>query len=91
MIVVLDPTNDPIEMQTQWAQRLSSINGSILGVIDNGKRNSQQMLRSLVEALREKYSFEVVWIHKKNASLPMPAVLLEQLKSCHAVVSGIGD
>lgn len=91
-MIVLDPTNDPIEVQSKLAPRLESVKGAVLGVVDNGKKNSETLLQAVVEAIQGKHDIaQVVWIHKTNPSLPMPASMLEQLKSCNAVIAGIGD
>lgn len=89
--IVLDPTEGPVESENSLAPRLSEVNGKRIAFINNGKRNSDVFLSALAEEFRERYRAEVVWFDKKNPSLPFPEAMLDQLKSCHAVVAGVGD
>lgn len=91
-LTVLDPTEGATEVQTEMAPRLESLSGKVLGIVNNSKWHSDLFLRALQEAIQEKVQLQdVVWIEKGNASLPMTDAMLEQLKACHAVVSGVGD
>ncbi|CAM3844806.1 hypothetical protein GCM10009865_04820 [Aeromicrobium ponti] len=90
-VIVLDPTEGPVETENHLAARLSDVSGKRVAFINNGKRNSDVFLSALAEEFRENHHAEVVWFDKKNPSLPFPDALLDQLKSCHAVVAGVGD
>jgi hypothetical protein len=92
-IFVLDPTSGTIEGENNLAPRLSTLEGKVLAVVNNGKRNSDVLLKQIATQIKEKYRLkDVLWIEKKNASLPMTDSDLEKLKtSAHAVISGVGD
>lgn len=90
-VIVLDPTEGPVETENVLAPRLSDVKGRKIAFINNGKRNSDVFLSALAEEFRENHLAEVVWFDKKNPSLPFPDAMLDQLKSCHAVVAGVGD
>lgn len=92
-VIVLNPTTDTIkESETSLAPRLSTLNGKVLGIVNNGKRNSDVFLQFLANQIKEAYQLkEILWINKLNVSLPMTDHDLEQLKSAHAVIAGVGD
>jgi hypothetical protein len=91
-IIVLDPSVGPTITEAKYANRLNSLSGKSLGVVNNGKRNSDVFLSALLDAIKDEFQLkEVLWINKKNPSLPVSSSVLEQLKNCHAVVAGVGD
>lgn len=90
--VVLNPTEGSSIAAGKLAERLSTLNGKVLGVISNGKRNSDVFMQHLLTNVQKKYDLkEVIWIDKINASLPIPHDVLEQLNSTQALLSGVGD
>ncbi len=90
-MVVLDPTEGPVEAENHLAPRLSEVDGKRIVFINNGKRNSEVLLSALAEELKRRHRLEIIWIDKKNPSLPFPEAMLEQLRSSHGVIAGIGD
>jgi hypothetical protein len=91
-LTVLDPSTGPVVPEKKLAPRLTSLDGKVLAVINNGKINSDAFLQSVVDGIRELHTLsDVIWIDKPNASMPAGAEILEQLKSAHAVVAGVGD
>jgi hypothetical protein len=91
-IIVLDPTSDTDTQPKALAPRLTSLEGRKLGVLDNRKANADRLF-DLVEAiLRERYAAEVVRrCQKPDFSRPAPAAMLDDLNSCEAVITGVGD
>jgi len=75
------------------APRPGSLNGKTLGLLANGKRNSDRLLDKVGTLLAEHYQFkEVVARNKGNASRPCPDNLLqEMLAQCDVVVTATGD
>lgn len=91
-IVVLNPTTEALKGETTMAQRLTTLEGKVLGVVNNSKRNSDVFLQFLVKRIKESFQLkEIIWINKSNPSLPMTDHALEQLKLTHAVIAGVGD
>jgi hypothetical protein len=91
-ILVLNPTTETIKGETSMAPRLTTLDGKILGIVNNSKRNSDVFLEFLVNRIKETYQLkDVLWINKRNPSLPMTDHVLEQLKLTHAVITGVGD
>lgn len=90
--IVLNPAQESTVAEEKMADRLTSLDHRVLGVINNGKRNSDIFLQHLLGLIQQRHDLkDVIWIDKKNASLPMTNVTLEQLQSCHAVIAGVGD
>lgn len=75
------------------ARRPRSLDGKVLGVLDNGKWNAGKLLAGIVEALRKDHGFqEVVLVKKPAFSRPAPPELLDDLaRRCDVVVTAIGD
>ena len=91
-IVVLNPTADSEPHLEQLAPRLTSLEGRKLGVLDNRKANADRLF-DLVEAiLRERFQAQVVVrCQKPDFSRPAPEATLADLRSCEAVITGVGD
>ncbi len=92
-IEVLDPTVDSIPAQAVIAPRPETLDGVVVGLLANGKRNSVELLEMVQEVLADRYEFKsVVARNKGNASRPCPADLLEELaEECEVVITASGD
>ncbi|GAX90642.1 hypothetical protein [Effusibacillus lacus] len=95
--VVLHPAHESNEKNnsesgSSMAERLESLENKVIAVINNGKRNSDVFLKWLCEQIQSRYPVkQIVWIDKSNPSLPLQNEVLWQLRSCHAVIAGVGD
>ena len=69
------------------------LEGKHLGLLANGKGNSEELLEAVLEELKQHYEFPVVmWRNKGNASRPASADILDELaRTCDVVVTAIGD
>ena len=92
-IEVLDPTVLPQKESTLLADRPETLNGSIVGLLANGKRNSEQLLEHVYEILNEKHNLGVMIADNKgNASRPCPPELLQDMADkCDIVITASGD
>src|SRR5438132_9994968 len=88
--IVLDPTLD-VEA-TQVAQAPRPVHISTLGLLDNGKRNSDKLLRMVTDKmLAEHPDVKINYYRKLGAYRPAPAALLDQVVAENdAVLVGIG-
>jgi hypothetical protein len=91
--IVLDPTDGPIKTSFTLAPRPENLKGVTLGVIDNGKKNSDYLLKGIREKLQAKEDLAGHFIVRKpSVSHGLPAdqakILAEQ---CQVVIAGIGD
>ena len=91
-ITVLDPTSHSETQPQRLAPRLTSLAARRLGVLDNRKANADRLF-DLVEAiLRDRYGAQVVLRRQKpDFSRPAPQPILEDLRACDAVITGVGD
>ncbi|GAB7388029.1 hypothetical protein BSNK01_18660 [Bacillaceae bacterium] len=93
MIRVLDPTDGPAAQRSAMAERPEKLDGKVVALIDNGKLNSDTVLREIGAQLRKRHGVkEVVYFRKRSSSHAITGQEAETLaKKCHVAISGIGD
>ena len=92
--VLLDPTQEPDERRAAMAPRnLGSLDGLVIGFLDNSKGNAGAFLKLMEDRLRERWKIgEAVHARKPDASSIAPKDILDMMAArCHAVVVGVGD
>ena len=91
-IKVLDPRLSPEGEAARLAAPLASLDGALVGLLDNAKIGTARFYDYLETMLRERYRVrEVIRRRKPDSSRPAPADLLGELSAADAIVSGIGD
>ncbi len=92
-LLVLDPTSESIPESAVIAPRPKSLNGTVVGLLANGKRNSDELLDMVHEVLADRFEFKgVIARNKGNASRPCPRDILEELADqCQVVITASGD
>jgi hypothetical protein len=92
-LLVLDPTEKPVPAQSVVAPRPETLDGAVLGLLANGKRNADVMLSMVHEILADRFQFkDVVARDKDNASRPCPRNLMDEMaRLCDVVVTASGD
>ena len=92
-LTVLDPTVAPLPAEGIVAPRPQGLEGATLGLLANGKRNSDHLLRMVYEVLADRYAFAgVVERNKGDASRPAPPAMLDELAElCDVVITASGD
>ena len=89
---VLDPTFEEAAPAAKAARRVSTIAGSKIGLLDNGKINVSRILDYAEEILKGQYGVKNVFrFRKPDASRPAPASVFEAAKECDALISAVGD
>lgn len=71
---------------------LDSLDGKIIGIIDNGQSNSTDMFKELGKLLQERLGVKEVLFKTKPSHMqgaPKP-IMEEMLSRCDAVVTGLG-
>ncbi len=91
-LTLLDPRVDARPRGTVRAPRLAELRGKRIGLLANGKPNSEEFLAALGTLLRERYGVaELVPARKPNASRVAPDAILNELGGrCDAVVTATG-
>ncbi len=92
-MTVLDPTVAPLPADGVIAERPPTLDGARLGLLANGKLNSEEMLTALHDVLADRYDFAgVVERNKMNASRPCPSEIIDELAElCDVVITSSGD
>jgi hypothetical protein len=91
-ITVVNPTSQGDPDALRLAPALPSLEGCLLGLLDNGKANSDRLLGRIADILRERHGVrELMRRQKPDFSRPAPAELLRELSACDAIITAIGD
>jgi hypothetical protein len=91
MIRVLDPRLDP-EGEPLVLAPPASLDGAIVGLLDNAKIGTARFYDHLEPLLRERFGVrEFIRRRKPDTSRPVPEPMLRELAAADAIVSGIGD
>ena len=89
---VLDPRLSAEGEAACLAPPLASLDGALVGLLDNAKIGTARFYDYLEAMLRERFGVrEVIRRRKPDSSRPAPADLLGELSAADAIVSGIGD
>jgi hypothetical protein len=92
-VIVLDPTNEPVQTSFKKALRPENLAGLTLGLIDNGKKNSDYLVKKIGNRLKSLYHLDGdILVRKPSPSHAIPEDLAESLaERVDLVVAGIGD
>ena len=90
---IFDPTTDATGRRIEYAPRPKSLEGVRLGLVDNTKHNSDQLLLRIAKILEDKHGAKSHIIRKKKSSGAAPhAEIIEEYKAgCDVIVAGVGD
>ncbi|MDR9432103.1 MAG: UGSC family (seleno)protein [Natronomonas sp.] len=89
---ILDPRGEVEYQSLLITERLDSLKGATVGLLDNSKSNADIFLKAIGEHLQSEYGVEEIVYRRKDKS-PIPAdSIADQLHSqCDAVVNAYGD
>ncbi len=91
-VVVCDPTADENTSQDKLAPRLASLDGKVVGLLDNTKDLVATLLNEVQVLLQKDFpNSQFRYFRKDSASGPAPALIDSELARCDAVVTAIGD
>ncbi len=90
---IYDPTLGATGRNVAFAPRPRSLAGLRVGLVDNTKHNSDQVLLRIAALLEAKHGAKAHIIRKKHSAGAAPhAEILEEFKAhCDVVVAGVGD
>jgi hypothetical protein len=89
---VLDPRFDDESEPARMAPPLATLEGALVGLLDNGKIGVSRFYDHVEEILRGRFAVrEVLRRRKPDMSRPVPPDLLAELGAADAILSGIGD
>ena len=79
-------------MALRLAPALPSLNGAVVGMIDNAKIGTERLFDFIEEILRKDYGVrEFIRRRKPDASRPVPPKMLAEMSGADAILSAIGD
>jgi hypothetical protein len=89
--IVLDPTLEVETIRRERAPRPATFH--TVGLLDNGKNNSDKVLKGVAALLEARYpGIEVRYYRKPGAYRPAPDALLDQVAAeCDVALVGTGD
>jgi len=89
---VLDPRLDPEGEAASLAPALRSLEGAVVGMIDNAKIGTERFFDHVADLLRERHGVrEFIRRRKPDATRPVPQEMLASLAGADAILAGIGD
>ena len=92
-IQIYDPTTEVNSRRIAYAARPGTLEGLTIGLVDNTKHNSDQLLLRIAKILEEKHNTKTHMIRRKKSSGAAPhAEIVEEYKAnCDVVIAGVGD
>jgi hypothetical protein len=90
---ILDPTAPQATAPAVSRRVLDTLQGKVVGFIDNSKPNFNYLVDDLAELLVSRYGVASVIKHRKRAaSIPAPDAVLDDVEQrCDLVITGSGD
>ncbi len=89
---MLDPTHEGGSGVFSPAPRLTTLEGTTVALVSNGKRGVRPFFDAVEDELRHRYGVaEVVRLTKGNYSAPAERELLAASGRWHALIAGVGD
>ena len=91
-IRVLDPRQAPQSDAMRMAPALASLEGAVVGMLDNAKIGTGRLFDFIEEILRKEHRVrEFIRRRKPDASRPVPPPMLAEMSGADAILSAIGD
>ena len=89
---VLDPRQIPEGEALRPAPALSSLDGTVVGLLDNAKLGTERFYDFVAEILSNRYGVrEFIRRRKPDATRPASKELIAELSGADAILSAIGD
>jgi hypothetical protein len=91
-IEFLDPSHESAGAPFALAPRLTSLKGTTLAILSNGKKGTKPFFDAVQKEFVERHGVaEVLRLTKANYSAPAEPGLLGNAARWHVLVTGIGD
>ena len=92
-LTLIDPTLGPVEGDRSLAPRPASLDGAVIGLINNGKTNGREILQRVAHNLGTTHKIaDVILLTKANPSAPATAQELDSLaQGSSVIIAAIGD
>ena len=90
-VVVYEPHADESAKDDAIAMRAASLNGKIIGLLDNTKDLADRLLDEVKNLLQKDFPQTEFRTFRKKSVSGADADLMDKVAACHAVVTAIGD
>ena len=92
-IEIFDPTTEIRGRRIDYAARPRSIAGLRIGLVDNSKHNSDQLLLRIAALLERDHGASAHVMRRKHSAgaAPHAEIIAEFKANCDVVVAGVGD
>ena len=93
MISVYTPIGKVVKQMFDLAPRVPTLDGLVLGILDNNKWNAQKLLRQLETEFRARYSLkDVIYLRKPYFSRPaFPDMITQLTVGADVVITALAD
>jgi hypothetical protein len=93
VISIYSPVGKVVKQEFDLAKRVPTLDGLVLGLLDNNKWNAQRLLRQLEVDLRARYQLkDVIYLRKPYFSRPAFPEMIEQMSTgADVVVTALAD
>jgi hypothetical protein len=89
---VLDPRQSAEGEALTLAQPLATLQGAVVGLLDNAKIGTARFYDHVEDILRSRYGVrEFIRRRKSDATRPAPGHIIAELSGADAIISAIGD
>ena len=86
------PVGKVVKREFDLSPRVASLDGLVVGLLDNNKWNAQRLLRQLDVDLRDRFAIkEVLYKRKPFFSRSAPLELIEEMTAADVVVTALAD
>ena len=92
-VTLVDPTLAPASAGSARATRPASLDGAVLGLVNNGKARGREILQRVAENLAARHRIsDTILVTKPDSSFPAEPGDVEMLASdATAIIAAIGD
>ncbi|MYH88697.1 MAG: hypothetical protein F4125_09030 [Acidimicrobiaceae bacterium] len=92
-VTLIDPTVGPAISERRLAARPATLDGAVIGLINNGKTHGREILERIADNLCAKYRIrDTILVTKPNSAFPAAPEQIEKLtKGATAIIGAIGD
>ncbi|OGA50739.1 MAG: hypothetical protein A3F74_10910 [Betaproteobacteria bacterium RIFCSPLOWO2_12_FULL_62_58] len=92
-VQIFDPTTEVTGRRIAYVPRPKSLDGLRIGLVDNTKHNSDQLLLRIAAVIERDHGAKAHVIRRKHSAGAAPhAEIIEEFKAnCDVIVAGVGD
>ena len=90
-ILVYDPTADEGRLQDTLAPRLASLDGKVVGLLDNTKDLADILLDEVKALIQRDFPRAQFRNFRKQSVSGAAPELMEEIAKCDVVITGVGD